>query len=304
MEHSTIIPESFAALRDRHVAKLETDDGPSLEMLEAQVVDFSQESLPIVFDDGELSNRLRANVGDFAKKVSRFFSNLFRKEGINVRLLDDRSLARKLASVDYAKVRDLKIVVPKGFTGPYNEYITTLGEFDQERVQSFEENVLDPYLDFLGTFLNDPEKLKSQRRSEILETLKAREIETYQESIGAFFSRDQAERRLYKELVRNQSQWKEILSGFNERVVSIQAIPRKRVEQKVTEISDLLETLGDRLDKDPELYNLSGVSAEDIMQASYAIAYETEFFAIYTYMLEELGGSIDFCTEYVLKKSK
>ena len=301
MSTSQVIPESYQPIRTHYLDRHQ-DNSPSLEELESDLIALQNRDFPAIFSAEDRD--ARSDIRSFGEKVSRFFRNLITREGINIRLLSESRIPKSMEKISYSDARDVKIIVPKGFMGPYKDYLEAIEPIAQGPIASLQEDVLDEFLDFLGTMINDPERLRSQRHSGLLETLQQRDIEQHQEKIGEFYGRDQAERRRYGELVGRQSDWKDITKLWNNVVTELQQIPRKTIEDKTEQASDLLETLSEKLDEDPEIYNLSGISAENLTNMSYGVAFEVEFYSIFTYMLEEFGGSLDYCIDELPKRAK
>jgi hypothetical protein len=264
----------------------------TLKSFEDQCLELTQEAFSARGSIRNLGEKLNA----FSNSFKQFITQSFVEDVPNLGLLNENAF-RKLSKADnYMRLRNKKVVVPKGLHVTYLEHLKSL-HVSQKHIDGLFDDVLIPIEKFLGALLHNPDNLKGQREAGIVQDVIDRDVESVQKEVAKDFSRDQAEQRLYGELIGRQSDWMKISSSFNDLSESLAVITREEVLKYVTNIGELLETLIGRLEEDPEVYASNGVGISNMAKVAYAVASEVEYYALHSYMVEGLQVSIENATE-------
>lgn len=264
----------------------------TLKSFEDQCLELTQEAFSARGSIRNLGEKLNA----FSNSFKQFITQSFVEDVPTLSLLNDNAF-RKLSKADnYMRLRNKRVIVPKGLNVTYLDHLKTLHK-SQKHVDGLFEDVLIPIDKFLGALLHNPDNLKGQREAGIVQEVIDRDVESVQKEVAKDFSRDQAEQRLYGELIGRQSDWIKISGSFNDLSEALAVITREEVLKYVTGIGELLETLIERLEEDPEAYASNGVGISNMAKVAYAVAGEVEYYALHSYMVEGLQVSIENATE-------
>lgn len=266
----------------------------TLEAFESQCLELMQEAFSVRGSIRNLGEKLNA----FSSSFKQFITQSFVEDSPQFGLLNENAFRGLSKTDNYMRLRNKKVVVPKGLNVSYLEHLKTLHK-SQKHVDGLFDNVLIPIEKFLGTLLNNPDNLKGQREAGIVDAVVARDVEAVQKEVAKDFSRDQAEQRPYGSLVGRQSDWTKIAGSFNDLSESLQVISREEVLKYVTAIGELLEVLIERLEEDPEVYATNGVGISNMAKVAYAVAGEVEYYALHAYMVEGLQVSIENAVDII-----
>lgn len=264
----------------------------TLVSFEDQCLNLTQEAFLSRGSIRDLGEKLSA----FSASFKQFITQSFVEDVTNIGLLNENAFQKLSKADNYMRLRNKKVVVPKGLKVSYLEHLKTL-HVSQNHVNGLFTDVLIPIEKFLGLLLHNPDNLKGNREAGVIDDVVARDVESVQKEVSKDFSRDQAEQRAYGELVGRQSDWIKISRSFNDLSEALAVITREEVLKYVTSIGELLETLIERLEEDPEVYSANGVGISNMAKVAYAVASEVEYYALHSFMVEGLQTSIENATD-------
>jgi hypothetical protein len=241
---------------------------------------------------------LREKLPGFFDKLTGFVNGLLPNEELQLDLFNQRKYAKLSKKGDYMTLRRRNVMVPKGLQVSYLKHLTSLNR-NQDALDELLTETLRPFERHLATLLSNPETLKSQRDSKIIDKVVTHDIESLRTEMAKDFNKDSAERRSYGDLVGRQSDWPKIAGEFNDLVERMARISRKEVLSLVETISGHLNKLIERMETDPETYEASGLKISELAKVSFVMAEEVEFYATQAFMVEQLQASIEAASDLV-----
>ena len=266
--------------------------------LEQRALELTTEALS--FRGGFAS--LREKLSDYFDSVSQFVADKLPSNDQSLDLLNQRMYQKLSREGNYVELRRKAVIVPRGLSSDYLTYMESLSK-SQDALDELIDDTLRPFEKHLAVLLKDPDTLRSQRESNIVDRVVTHDIEGLRGEVGRHFSKDQAERRPYGSLVGRQADWAQIATTFNDLVERFAQVPRKEVLALVEQIASLLDRLIQNMADDPETYEASGVSIAELAKVSYVMAEEVEFYALHAFRLEQLQTSIEMAGELAQKHS-
>ena len=266
----------------------------SLEDIGNEALTLSQEAMSFTAD----IDNVRQKLPNFFKGVTNFVEdklNALRQRESAV----DRGLFYKAKDAnDYMKLRNKKVPVPAGLNTTYLKHLDTL-ERNQEFADTLMAEVLIPTEKFLGGLLDKPDNMKSQIESTLISEIARRDIEDAKSEMHDDFSKDQAQQRPYGDVVKRQGDWDELYKRMDALEKRIENNDPINTVDMVTTISEYLDVIIERLEEDPETYNMSGVTISSLTKLTYLIATEVEFMSVHTFMYKELKTSVEEAAKVV-----
>jgi F0F1-type ATP synthase delta subunit len=267
----------------------------SLGILEEATLDLSTEAINLrgSFDS------LRQKLPDFFGKLTGFVNGLLPNQELQLDMFNQRKYAELAKKGDYMTLRRRNVIVPKGLQVSYLKHLESLNR-NQDAIDTLITEILSPFEKHLGTLLSNPETLKSQRESKIIDKVVVHDVAGLRSEMAKDFNKDSAERRPYGTVIGRQSDWPKITLEFNDLVERMARISRKEVLSYVELISEHLEKLIQRMETDPETYESNGLKVSELAKISFVMAEEVEFYATQAFMVEQLQVSIEAAAELVV----
>lgn len=266
-----------------------------LEELEKILIEQLNDNSQLSFEEN------RSRLREFISGVNNFISNIFGAEEEGVDFLN-KGAVKNLQKIDYLKLRNKKVLVPKNFNDTYIGYIGSLETVAQDVVVRVPDKALNPLRRGISRFLNDPDTLSSNRYSEHLEQILTFDLKDYREKIAQHFFSDESEYRAYSILVENQNQWSEIENRFNDLITQTYQYSRDDMLKTVDEIATMVDKLLDRIENQPEDYEISPEKLKEIQTYLFKTAEAVEFVSGFRYMLHELRMSFSYALEQLPNK--
>jgi hypothetical protein len=218
-----------------------------------------------------------------------FFTSFFETKDV---FLHQRRFESYLGKAKHVAAMDKLVIVPRGLKTTLIEHLRHQAMF-QQALQPILEQILIPLERFLSTLLHAPESLSSLHQDKRLGGFKTIDVSKLKTAFASDFSRDNAERRPYGEIIDRSSDWVEVYKLYNELILQMNAIPRDVVQKKLDAIIPLLTLLAQRLEEEPDVYKPSGVTAKTMGDFLFNLAQLIEFYSIFSFNLEAIGASID-----------
>lgn len=218
-----------------------------------------------------------------------FFTSFFETKDV---FLHQRRFESYLGKTKHVAVMDKLVIVPRGLKTTLIEHLRHQTML-QQALQPILEQILIPLERFLSTLLHAPEALSSLHQDKRLGGFKTIDVNKLKAAFAKDFSRDNAERRPYGEIIERSSDWVDVYKLYNELILQMNAIPRDAVQKRLDAIIPLLTLLAQRLEEEPDLYKPSGVTAKTMGDFLFNLAQMVEFYSIFSFNLEAVGASID-----------
>lgn len=264
-----------------------TDDEVSLESLARQRHVISLES-------GAPSQVMSAS----ADKLSGFLSDIktFVMTKLNpfkhhIDLVDSRFIEDKFKNIDYVQASQLGVVTPVGFKGNWLEYIKVLAE-SQAHVSNLQTGLLKPFEMFLSDMLNSPDHLRGNSVSPQLAKIKTGQASAFKEKFANFVTNAGNTEATYGDVVKRHAELPVVSHALNEVNTQFASIDRSVLIKQVTSISNMLETLTNNIQEDPENYVISGAILKSLTDLTFFMATEVEFYTIHGYFMETFTLSV------------
>src|SRR5690606_13708594 len=99
----------------------------------------------------------------------------------------DNELLRLLSKANYGKMTSFETVTPPGLKVDFAKYLSILESFAFGQMELLVPKVLEPFNRWLGTVINDPEKLMSIRSDKNIPNLSLYDVEGLKKSISDCF---------------------------------------------------------------------------------------------------------------------
>lgn len=242
---------------------------------------------------------LRQKLPGFFGKLTDFTNGLLPNTELQLDMFNQRKYAELAKKGDYMVLRRRNVMVPKGLQVSYLKHLETLNR-NQDAIDYLITETLRPFERHLGTLLSNPDTLKSQRESKIIDKVVIHDIAALRTEMAKDFNKDSAERRPYGAVIGRQSDWPKITLEFNDLIERAARVSRKEVLSLVELISEHLDKLIQRMETDPETYEATGLKISELAKVSFVMAEEVEFYATQAFMIEQLQASIEASAELVV----
>lgn len=232
---------------------------------------------------------------NFVNTVTSFITEKFgtaNNAALNVNLVNVKEVERLARDTDLRELRYVKVAVPEGLTLDFLGYLSALEQM-QDSLDDLQKDLLQPFDRMLSDWLANPDELRSRRSHSFMQVLMNRDSDQKAEALKGAFDPRQGDRRNYGDLVRRQNEWRSIAERYNRLVERYARINRKDVEDSVLTITEHLDVLLERIQADPDGYQMSGITLSDLAKVTYVLAEEVEHFALQGFMLKSLSPSLE-----------
>lgn len=260
----------------------------TLEDIGTEALELSQEAMSFTAD----IDNVREKLPNFFKGVTSFVEeklNSLRQRESAI----DRGLFKSAKEADeYMKLRNKKVPVPAGLSTTFLEHLGTLEE-NQQYADTLMSDVLIPTEKYLGRLLDKPDNMKSQIEDSLISVIGQRDIDSAKANMHDDFSKDQAQSRKYSDVIKRQGDWDTLYKRMDDLESRIDAHDPIDTVDMVTTISEYLDVIIERLEEDPETYNMSGVTISTLTKLTYLIATEVEFMSVHTFMYKEFKTAVE-----------
>jgi DNA polymerase/3'-5' exonuclease PolX len=239
---------------------------------------------------------------NFVKSITDFYSTLVVAENqLTLDLIKADSLEKTLKEVDYAAVRKMLVVGPKGLKGTYLDYLGAV-EKAVDHAESLREKVLSPFMSWVTLLLSTPENLMSVRKPPLVSNDRIKLIDTIKEDLTKNIDpNSHQQRHLYGKLVQRNKDWSAVVDKTNELIDRYSRTDRKQIKQMVDDTVEALNRLILRVEEDPETYEMSGTTVATLAEQSYLLGKELEHYATTGYLLQELHTTVTDTVEELKK---
>jgi hypothetical protein len=204
-------------------------------------------------------------------------------------LVNPNSYDRLLKKTSYAVLLDIELFKPEGMVGSYSETLDVLERWESD-ILDVKERLIDPLSKRLAVLLTDPSKLSKLTSFDIASANKDSLLEDLATVID---SNDVSTVAKYTDLVKSNSEWKDVIKRSNTLLENFNRIDVKDLKKSIKTLVEMIDTLSERIKKDPETYKVSGSVLKEIVEAVYTVSEEVELFGLYGYRLKTVVSSIE-----------
>lgn len=295
-DHSELIEEEEVRPADEEQAvgaPAELPEGAeviSLEALETLSMEFRQE----LMKDATTAFKKLIGLGDiFRRFVAR---RQLRKEF----QFDDYDFKRFAASINkhpFTSMTDLRVFCPPGMSTRYLELFTILLECQKYAERTLNES-LRPFKRWCGEAYNDPEKLRSIRKSEAFKILSP---DSLSKQLSAACSFQGVTTRPYGDCFERNGDWTELQKKVEELFATYPAANVETFDTETKEAARLVGMLTNQigvLGKD----KVSQEVAEQLGESCYELARQIEFYAVYNTVMRSSLAALKDTMDHFEKK--
>lgn len=259
-------------------------------------------SKPLVVSQEFFSpSKILDNLPSFRDDLRNFFQD--REETQNIigsnRVPNVRGMVRRIQKMSYADLRVIPVQVPPGLQCNYLTYLSALDDAVAIN-EGLMDNVLGPFARWLAIGLSDPDTLRSLGSGRRIQDFKPHNVDGVSLALGKCFKTGSGVHvRKFGDAFERIADVKEVYESADDLAGRFLKTDRKAVQQKVEEISALLDTLIERMTEDDSEYKPSTVTRDLIAKMSYTLAQEVEFYATVGYQLTSLTVALKETEEMV-----
>jgi hypothetical protein len=184
------------------------------------------------------------------------------------------------------------VIGPKGLKATYTDYI---GVVDDAVTHSevLLDKVLTPFANWVTLLLATPENLKSIQNFPVTPADSRKKLENIRIGLEKCIDpRSNQQNHLYSKLVTRNKDWIEIIERTNDLSSRFMSTGRKQIVQKVSDITEALDKLLNRIEEDPDTYELSGVTVSSLAEQCYTVGKEIEHYSATGYLVQELNVAV------------
>lgn len=201
--------------------------------------------------------------------------------------------AQKVQPVSYVDLREVEVFVPAGLKTDLLSYSDVLLEA-ASYTNTFRLEVLDPFTKWLAGKLAEPSSLNSLRPALEIEGFEKRDLDKITKKLTACFDEKAANGVApYGKAVKRNADWTKIVANAVELQARFLKDDHMLVLQQMNKTTDLLDTLLNRIQQEPETYQVSGPVVSSIAKVAYAVAKEIEFYGIVRFRTEEFSHALN-----------
>lgn len=232
----------------------------------------------------------KAESTSFFNRIPQFLEQLREKVTSDISMtkgetpsqeLHPKAFEKLLHDTNYVSLAPIAIYRPTGMRGSYIDYVEMLSDF-QDEIADIEKRLLAPLKRTVAQMLAEPKRLTQafpvNYKTVDVEALKAR----FNKAVDAD---DKGDKITYGEAVARNSDWKGIISTVNMLDEQYQREPNSEVLASVTELSEHLSILMERIKSQPDVYSYKGTTLSALIDAVYLTAKEVELYGLHGFNL-------------------
>lgn len=258
-----------------------------IELLGKELIDYSQEAISIT----KSFQYLKSKLPDLSLRLKALVGISSQLNEQNFKTLNDYAF-KAIATTRYDLVRHRRVIIPKGMAVPFIDFIQGL-DVSQRAINDIIEKTLLPAETYLGKLVNDPTIAASARPSPLLKDVVLHDIPKIRNSLSKLYSKDQAERREYEEVIKRQADVMPIIRGYNHLVEQTSSISRDTVFESLGRIAQYTDSILESFTTEGAEYPVSKSTIRGLGLFIHNLAQHVELYATHCFTLETLGTSIE-----------
>lgn len=268
-----------------------------LKNIEVQKNVITIESLAFFRPAKQTLERLGDYFADAGSAISKLLAKL---STTNVAVtIDGREFIPLVEKASYVELSRLRIAYPKEFTGDYKTVCTVMQNVG-EIPETLYRDLLVPFATWLALVLNQPAKMESLNQYVNINLDRSRLAREQLEKVTKGGSQSAVP---YNRAVRKNEDWVSVIDTMNEIAAKNNNVQIDDIRKKVKEVDELLNLLIQKMNEPRFEYRPSGVFVERLVNITFAMASEIEFYAEYQYLysalLESVRDDVTFLTKHL-----
>lgn len=244
------------------------------------------------------AKNLVASLGEMFNKVSDFLSS--RVAGFSNRdfTISSSRVNEIVENRKYNTIQFTKVPVPVGLSVDWITFIEVLSELSKT-ADSLYDRSLYPFSQFVGSILNNPEKLQ---QASFRPNISLTDITALQTKLGRCLKAGSRDKIEYGKVFRRNQDLVIVRDTLTEMVEQHKIINPSMIAESVKKLDGNLELLMDKI-KDPnEPYRMTPQKVKELADICYVLANEVEVYSIYTVLLEQAVVAINKTIDLVEKQ--
>lgn len=204
---------------------------------------------------------------------------------------NQKSLIKELPKHTYNDLSHLIVFVPEGLDVNYKQYLEALKLSLNQTDLVIEE--LGNYTTFLSRLVTNSDDLISTDYAKNKYKAIQEELEHASDVTSKCFKKNSTDtEKKYSNIVRNNSELKEVVEEMNTLITRIEAVDKKVITKKVNEASELLTIIYNKI-KRGDMDNISPEMVSKISDYTYIIAKYLEFYSVTYYRVKAFTSAVN-----------
>lgn len=242
---------------------------------------------------GTATDKAAERLPSFLDKASEFLSKtVFAKIGDFLSIKNLGWLALNAQRKPFSEMRGIPVVVPQGFKGSLVEYGSVLIKA-VEATEDLESEVLSPFGSWVGQRIADPASLKNLTNTLRIPGLQPLKVDALQKQLDRFFpTKTDVKVPIYGDIFKRQADWGDLNNQIKKLNTLYTNGKFEKVQAKVSELSQLMEVLSQRIVENKTEYELSSVTTEQLSKITFDVAEQIEFYGVLRHRVEEFLNTV------------
>lgn len=273
-----------------------TTEQPMSDITESKINNKNEGYVEAISQEA-MENPFRGMTDSIKDKLHRVISNVaFFKHGESTASISseasynfkENARNKVSAEVNYIDIKDIKVVVPVGFTGDYIGYVSLLSE-QYLVMQNLTKDVIAPTHNLILKYIGKPDTMTSIENSDLARIkLHSTEIESFKKRMNTFFSSSQKHQALpISKLVRSNSEFNQMVTNITVTIIPALADSKSQRDmfKSYKDLHQSIDLLMVRIEQKPDVYRLNKLNAERLAKLLNDVAVEIEILgALHVYM--------------------
>lgn len=236
-------------------------------------------------------NAFTANVPEFFSRAKRVLVDAINNAWVSdFRKVDSGKLVHATKNIPYLNLVDMQVPTPAGLSVCYKEYLSHL-EDAQTQVDRLFEETLKPLQRHIAILLNDPTRLSSHGSSTGIKFGQFND-EKMRKAFAASFKAGNRVEWSYGELFKRQAELPEVDRQIQNLTGRYMGVDRKKVQKAIADIGEMVDTLIQRVNEEPEAYKFSGPVLKQLVTVVNEAARQVEFYSLQGFYLRALTEAV------------
>ncbi len=225
--------------------------------------------------------------------VKSFANGIFTDNAAHVfQLTDVKAIERKILGANYVQMSPVTLPVPAGMCINYPDYIAVVAD-SVDIVERINNEVLVPFVTWLGVLLTNPEELRTLRATTNINGLQWHDIDGIQKRYAKAFDKQAKSEKPYGELYRRNVDYVQAVKDTNGIAERMARIDRTAMIKQMETAVQYLERIIENTKSNPEQFKVSGPVLDSLSKLTYHVAKEIEFYSIVAFSAQALTTAVE-----------
>ena len=236
---------------------------------------------------------MRELLPNFVGSITQFYSTFSQSDkDLAIGTVPPQNFKRSLKNVNYVAVKDVTFTGPMGLQTTYVQYINEI-ENSVALSEKLVSDVLQPFSNWVAVMLSTPENLKSVSNLPIDTKALDKERDALVEHLVKVVDPKSPQTSFrYGSLVSRNADWDIIVNKTNDLASRLMLTDRKKIMRMVDDLTEMLSRLVERIEEDPETYQLSGNTTSVLATLCYSAGKSLEQYSNSSVMVQELVTTV------------